>query len=158
MIFQIAKRGSPVNSEEALALSKDRYGPMSLPTIVDIVTGWVKFVDEKGVSFSDCLLCKDDVSSAFSQFDIDPCSAHLLCMVLGTFLFVHIVGFFGWCGAPIVFAVFSRALARTLRSRFDLESVEASIEVFVDDVFCLALAVDCGRAQSIVQTVTRSRI
>ncbi len=48
--------GHPINSEEALAMSKLRYGDLFLPTIVDIVDDWVHFVESNGYRFGDCLL------------------------------------------------------------------------------------------------------
>ncbi len=121
--------GHSINSVSALTMGKERYGDLFLPTIVDIVDDWVDFVDSNNYKFCDCLLFKDDVSSAFAQFNLCPESSLLLAVIWCGYLVIHTVGLFGWCSAPIVFGVLSRAWLRLLRKRLP----NCSINVYVDD-------------------------
>ena len=88
--------GSTINSEFGLEATKSRYGALHLPTIVDIVAGWHHFLVDNDLCLSECLCFKDDVSSAFCQFDFNPASSKLLSILLGDILFFFVVGLFGW--------------------------------------------------------------
>ena len=140
--------GSVVNSEFGLEAAKLQYGPLNLPTIIDILLQWRLFLSEHKVSLSQCRCFKDDVSSAFCQFDFSPSSSKLLAVLLGNTLFLFLVGLFGWTGAPIVFGLLSRAL-----ERFICRVVpRGCFKLYVDDIISLVLANEAILAQSSVQS------
>jgi hypothetical protein len=140
--------GSVINSEFGLEAAKLKYGVLKLPTIVDILSKWRLFISEQQVSLSECRCFKDDVSSAFCQFDFNPTASKLLAILLGNILFLFLVGLFGWTGAPIVFGLLSRAL-----ERFICRVVPRGCFVlYVDDIISLVLTEGAFVAQSSVQT------
>jgi hypothetical protein len=69
--------GSHLNTDEEalLQLSKEYYGDMNLPSIQTIITDWYLWLQSNDYSFQDCLLFKNDVSSAFSQLSFECNSA-----------------------------------------------------------------------------------
>ena len=146
------RTGSTVNSPETLLSSKERYGELHLPTIVDIVGDWYQFIAVHNVKLKDCRVFKDDISSAFCQFNINSQSAKRLCVILQGLLFVFIVGLFGWAGAPIVFGLLSRALERFLQQRLP----RCCIRLYVDDIMSLALKDEAVEIQALVKEFAES--
>ena len=140
--------GSVVNSEFGLEAAKSKYGVLQLPTIIDILQKWQLFIFEQQVPLSQCRCFKDDVSSAFCQFDFNPSASKLLAVLLGNILFLFLVGLFGWTGAPIVFGLLSRALERLICRTIP----RRCFVLYVDDIIALVLAADAVRAQHLVHS------
>jgi hypothetical protein len=109
-----------------------------------MIVSWYEFAELHGVSLKDCRLSKDDVSGAFTQFNIHSKSARLFGVEICGFIFIFIVGLFGWCGAPIVFALLSRAFQRLLTNRIP----RGCFNLFVDDVISLSLVRDADAVQT----------
>ena len=138
--------GSVVNSDYGLEAAKSKYGVLKLPTIIDILSKWRLFLFEQQVPLSNCRCFKDDVSSAFCQFDFNPAASKLLAVLLGNILFLFLVGLFGWTGAPIVFGLLSRALERLICRTIS----RGCFVLYVDDIIALVLVSDAVRSQQLV--------
>ena len=67
-----------INDDFTKAAAIKRYGRVVYPTISSILAKWLKYVTDLGVKLADCRISKDDVESAFAQFDFAPESAMLL--------------------------------------------------------------------------------
>jgi len=103
---------------------------------------------EQQVSLSECRCFKDDVSSAFCQFDFNPMASKLLAVLLGNILFLFLVGLFGWTGALIVFGLLSPAL-----ERFICRTIHRGCFIlYADDIIALVLAAEAVRAQQLVHS------
>ena len=113
-----------------------------------MIDDWFKFSESRNVSLSDCVIFKDDVSSAFAQFNLNAASSRYLAVVWHGYVVFHLVGLFGWGSAPIVFGLLSRAWLRLVRS---LISHLCCIHIYVDDSVGLCLIPDGPRCQTLTR-------
>jgi hypothetical protein len=94
----------------------DRWGPVVLPTIEEII----KMIEEQAVKYGweNIVLWKVDLHGAFHLMDIHPDDVTLMAMELRNGMVAYFLsGFFGWTGFPIAFGVISRCLCRRIASR-----------------------------------------
>lgn len=135
-----------INDDFTKAAAIKRYGRVVYPTISSILAKWLKYATDLGVQLADCRISKDDVESAFAQFDFAPESAMLLGVrVSEELVFFHITGMFGWTGCPMVFACPVRAIARWIDARSETPN-----DVFADDFVDLALTIKASAKQALV--------
>ncbi len=107
--------GTPINCPESKCLAQLLFGEMSYPSIEEIISAWLTYADVNHYALSDLRIWKEDIRSAFAQFNIKPEDTYKLAFSLGDgLILVMIWGFFGWTGAPMVFANFSRAMLEVL--------------------------------------------
>jgi hypothetical protein len=123
--------GQSINCAESKAMVEEVYGPMSYPSIEEIVSAWLDHAKVNGYELGECRMWKEDIRSAFGQFDFDPEETYKLAFQFAAgFIMIMMIGFFGWTGAPMVFANFSRALIEVLRSDAEVAGI---IHIFCDD-------------------------
>jgi hypothetical protein len=123
--------GPSINCAESKAMVEDLYGPMTYPSIEEIVSAWLDHAKVNGYELGECRIWKEDIRSAFGQFDFDPEETYKLAFQFAVgFIMIMMIGFFGWTGAPMVFANFSRALIEVLRSDAEVVGI---IHIFCDD-------------------------
>jgi hypothetical protein len=140
-----------LNAGDAKEKVKQRYGPLRLATFSSIVTGWYEHAREHNLKMSDCRIFKDDVEGAFPQFNFNPTSALLLVILVSVgLLLMHVVGNFGWTGAPFVWGVISRALERKAKTLF-----VGVLDVYVDDFVGFAHFSVAVAAQQLVQELIK---
>jgi hypothetical protein len=121
--------GMSINCPESKDLAKQVYGEMSYPSIGEIISSWLLYAHTHQYALSDMRIWKEDIRSAFSQFNIKPEETYKLAFMFAEgLILIMIWGFFGWTGAPLVFACFSRAMLEVL-----VKSSEGTIFVFCDD-------------------------
>ena len=123
--------GPSINCPESKEMVENIYGIMSYPTIEEIVSSWLDHAKCNDYLLSDCRIWKEDIRSAFGQFDFDPQETYKLAFQFAVgLIMIMMIGFFGWTGAPLVFANFSRALIEVLRTD---DRVAGIIHIFCDD-------------------------
>lgn len=109
------EEGTSINCPESKELAKQLFGAMSYPLIEDIITAWLNYAVIHQCALSDMRIWKEDIRSAFAQFNIKPEDTYKLAFSFAEgLLLIMIWGFFGWTGAPMVFANFSRAMLEIL--------------------------------------------
>ena len=148
------EEGCSLNSPVAKALVVTRYGKLSLPIIPDIITSWYRSSLTQHRPLASFRLWKDDVKSAFAQFNFDPSSASLLAVAIDNHLsFIYTVGCFGWTGSPMVWGVLSRALLRAC-------SVNSNdcLDLYVDDFVGLSPSETAAQSQLSTQNVVRQAL
>lgn len=125
------EEGPSINCLESKQLVENIYGSMTYPTIEEIVTDWLEYTRSNGYSLSECCIWKEDIRSAFGQFDFNPEETYKLAFQFAAgLIMIMMIGFFGWTGAPLVFANFSRALIEVLRRDARFVGV---VHIFCDD-------------------------
>lgn len=142
--------GSTINSAYAFDLAEQRYLPLHHPTIIEILTGALLLARNWNCDLSDLRLWKDDIKSAFGQFNMDPSVCYLLAtQIAAGIVMIYIAGMFGYHACPLIFGVFSRAISRVLH-----RVCQGSVFVYVDDLigfshFSVATA-DQAAAQDVI--------
>jgi hypothetical protein len=105
--------GSHLNTDDALQPSKEYYGDMNLPSIQTIITDWYLWLQSNNYSFQDCLLFKNDVSSAFSQLSFEFNSASSMAtMITDKLALVHLSGVFGLNMMPICLGMYRKCFIK----------------------------------------------
>lgn len=108
-------QGTSINCPESKDLARQLYGDMGYPLIEDIVSSWLRYAHVNNFCLSDLRVWKEDIRSAFGQFNICPEDSYKVAFTFGEgLILIMIWGFFGWTGAPLVFANFSRAMLEIL--------------------------------------------
>jgi hypothetical protein len=131
-----------VNTDATRDAAIKRYGKVELPTLASILAGWLAYATKLNVPMAECEIAKDDVSSAYPQFDFSPASTMLMAVCIATgLIFMYLTGMFGWTGCPMVFACISRAMLRRIRIRSD-----SPTDLYVDD-FIMFTIKGRGKAQ-----------
>ena len=121
--------GTSINCPESKELARDLFGDMGYPSIEEIIIKWLDYADKNNYHLYDLRIWKEDIRSAFSQFNIQPSDTYKLAFTFAEgLILVMIWGFFGWTGAPMVFANFSRAILEVL-----LQFVLGCLFIFCDD-------------------------
>ena len=109
------EEGTSINCPESKELARNLYGDMSYPSIEDIISSWLNYASSNQYELSDLRIWKEDIRSAFGQFNIKPEDTYKLAFSFAEgLILIMIWGFFGWTGAPLVFANFSRAMLEVL--------------------------------------------
>lgn len=109
------EKGTPINCHESKELAKQIFGDMSYPMIEDIIISWLDYATVHQCALSDMRIWKEDIRSAFAQFNIKPEDTYKVAFSFAEgLILIMIWGFFGWTGAPMVFANFSRAMLEAL--------------------------------------------
>jgi len=123
-------KGSSINSDYAFKLAEEKYLPLHHPTILEILSSAVLLAASLGCALSDLRLYKDDIKSAFGQFNFNPSVCFLLAtqVALGVIM-IYISGCFGYHACPLIFGVFSRAICRACR-----KLCRGVLFVYVDDL------------------------
>jgi hypothetical protein len=150
-IFDCANiaEGSSINSEYAFDLAEERYGKLSHPTILEILAGAVGLAKVLGCPLSDLRLWKDDISGAFGQFNFNPESCFLLAtQVAAGIVMIYLSGCFGNHACPLIFGVFSRAIARAVAIH-----CAGSVHIYVDDLIGFSHVSVAAIDQSIAQDI-----
>lgn len=148
--------GTPLNTVETAAAAEQHYGPISHPTIDDIVRMIVDFWAaatrrDPAAKWSDVRLWKMDLRGAYTLLSFKPGDVGYFGMeVTGGLVYLQIAGIFGWTGTPAAFHVVTRAL------QFELRQVLASdVLMYVDDIIgvCLVehLESDLKRASDVIK-------
>jgi len=121
--------GTSINCPESKELARQLYGDMTYPSIVDIISAWLEYASRHQYDLSDLRIWKEDIRSAFGQFNIDPVDTYKLAFTFAEgLILIMIWGFFGWTGAPLVFANFSRSMLENL-----VKVVLGVVFIFCDD-------------------------
>jgi hypothetical protein len=145
------KSGSVLNNDGAKEAIQKRYGTVTLPTIRDIVLGILRVAQRSG-GLCNVLLWKEDVVTAFNQFNFSSDSVHLIAFkVAQDAVLIPFTGIFGWQGSPPVFGVIARAIDRVIKARIGGEA-----EIYVDDIMGASAAVDATGDQEIARNVVTS--
>jgi hypothetical protein len=123
-------QGSSINSEYAFELAEKKYLPLHHPSIIEILASALLLATSLGCSLADLRLYKDDIKSAFGQFNFNPGVCFLLAtqVALGVVM-LYISGCFGYHACPLIFGVFSRAICRECR-----KVCQGVLFVYVDDL------------------------
>ena len=130
------EEGLSINCPESKLMVEELYGVMSYPTITEILSEWLLYAKSNNYLLKDCRIWKEDIRSAFGQFDFHPEETYKLAFEFACGLvMIMMIGFFGWTGAPLVFANFSRALIEVLRND---EKFIGVIHIFCDDFMGLS--------------------
>ena len=109
------EEGTSINCPESKQMAIDLFGDMSYPLIEEIITAWLLYAMENNCDLSDMRIWKEDIRSAFAPFNIKPEDTYKLAFSFAEgLILIMIWGFFGWTGAPMVFANFSRAMLEVL--------------------------------------------
>ena len=130
-----SESGRVTNDPEAKQLIDERYGPVSLPTIQEIVDKIFQVVEGAG-GLHNVRLWKEDIVGAFNQFNFSPDSAKWLAFKIEDYVvLILFTGMFGWQGSPAVWATFSRALLRCASRRS-----KGLVVVYVDNFIGISVA------------------
>ena len=122
-------QGTSINCPESKQLARELFGDMGYPSIEEIINKWIEYADLNHYRLCELRIWKEDIRSAFSQFNIQASDTYKLAFTFADgLILVMIWGFFGWTGAPLVFANFSRAILEVL-----LQFVLGCLFVFCDD-------------------------
>lgn len=141
--------GSSINSEYAFQLAETQYGKLTHPTILEILKGAVELATSLSCPLSDLRLWKDDISGAFGQFNFNPHSCFLLAtQVAAGIVMIYLSGCFGYHACPLIFGVFSRAIARVLAL-----ACAGSVHIYVDDLIGFSHVSNASVDQSIAQEI-----
>ena len=148
-----AKSGQVLNNPWSKTAIEARYGRCHLPTIRDIVTTILNVAaDCGGLAFVS--LWKDDIVSAFNQWNFSPSSACLLAFRLSIDVcLIQFTGNFGWMGSPSVWGVFNRAFDRAIAT-----VITGKAKVYVDDIMAASPTVCAASDQLAAQSVVRSAL
>ncbi len=126
--------GNVLNDPGVKRAIDERYGPVDLPSIGDVVDAIFRMADKVG--FENIRLWKEDVVGAFNQFNFHPASAKYLAFQIDDdSVLILFTDVFGWQGSPAVFAVFSRALLRCT-----VTLLNGVVLVYVDDFMGISSA------------------
>ena len=109
------EQGMPINCPESKEAAQLLYGEMSYPLIGEIISSWLEYANVNNFALSELRIWKEDIRSAFSQFNIKPEDTYKVAFMFEKgLILIMIWGFFGWTGAPLVFACFSRSMLEVL--------------------------------------------
>jgi hypothetical protein len=141
--------GSSINSDYAFDLAEKKYLPLHHPTIVEILTSALLLASSLGCALSDLRLYKDDIKSAFGQFNFNPAVCFLLAtqVALGVVM-IYISGCFGYHACPLIFGVFSRAICRACR-----KLCQGVLFVYVDDLIGFSHWSTAASDQKVAQNI-----
>jgi len=141
-----------VNTDATRDAAIKRYGKVELPTLASILAGWLAHATKHDVPMAECEIAKDDVSSAYPQFDFNPASTMLMAVCIATgLIFMFLTGMFGWTGCPMVFACIGRAMLRRIRLQSD-----SPTDLYVDDFIMFTLKGRGREQQRMVEEVIDS--
>ena len=118
MLCDLSNRlyGHSINCPESKQMVEDKYGVVVYPTIEEIISSYVDYADIHGYELYLLRIWKEDVRNAFGQFNINPSDTYKLAFQFAVGLILIVIGgFFGWTGAPMVFANFSKGMLTVLR-------------------------------------------
>ena len=147
-----------INSPKVSLMSELYYGPVVLPTIVDIVLMILQFIDDMirkmGADFDirDVILFKNDLSKAFMLLNFRAEDVELLAAELtGELCVVYHTGLFGLGTLPYAFAVISRVLERNLNSAPPgFSQMFGRLKVYVDDLMSVTMRQHLERDNELV--------
>lgn len=143
------KSGTPINCPESKALAAELYGDMSYPMIDEIIFSWLDYASKRGYKLHEMRMWKDDIRSAFGQFNFKPSETYKLAFTFAEgLIMIMICGFFGWTGAPQVFANFSRGMLEIVRA-----AIVGVVFIFCDDFIGFGHRDEVDRDQLIAQQV-----
>ena len=122
--------GHSINSDYAFQKGEEKYLPLVHPTIVQIIAGILSLAKKLQCEVRELRLWKDDIKSAFCQFNFSP----KICFLLATqvalgIVMIYTAGCFGLAICPLIFGVFSRALGRVISAR-----LSGKVFIYVDDL------------------------
>lgn len=134
--------GCAVNNIAAKAEIDNMYGLVNLPTIHDVVEALFVAADKAG-GLENVLAWKEDVVGAFNQWNFSATSAKFLAFRISEDLtLISFTGIFGWQGSPAVYAIFGRAIDRSLTM-----IVNGVVVSYVDDYNGFGSRVSAGLDQ-----------
>ena len=127
--------GNSLNNIHAKAAIIERFGVLSLPSIVEIILHIIEVADKVG-GMQNVRILKEDVVGAFGQFNFDcrDCRYVVFSFAPG-FVIVYTTGMFGYSGCPFIFGVHSRSILRQIRLRIHKDS---RADMYCDDVMVFA--------------------
>ena len=121
------KGSEAVNSDEAKAFMKERWGAIEHPTIVDLTLMILEAADKYG--WEDITLWKADLKNAFGLMFVKPEHAGRLAVELTDGLTaIYVTATFGFAGTPYSFAIITRVIERVAQQR-----LAGAVKVYVDD-------------------------
>lgn len=149
-IFDPSSGASPLNSDLVLSCIQDEWGPISYPTIIDLIFMVVNMAEL--YSWDAIVLWKTDLKGAFTLLDVHPSYVHLLAAQLtDNLVMVSLVGVFGWQGTPAAFNVISRVLLRAAQSL-----IHGKVCVYVDDFMGCSTQNNANHDQAIIHQIAHS--
>jgi hypothetical protein len=140
-----------LNSGSSKQLVVNRYGAVSFPSVLSMISAWLAYMDKEKVSWRDCWFVKKDIKSCFPQFSFSPESSPLLAIRLDdNHIFIHTSGCFGWTGSPMVWGVIGNALLRKCRN-----SLSCPIDLYCDDFMAFGVRLHTEFASSFIENFLR---
>jgi len=142
----------PLNEESARAKCEERWGPIRLPTITDYINKifdfWVKEGGDEAAW--NRIGWKGDLAGAFTLLSFNPRQIHHLAFSLKFgWVWLPLVGLFGWAGMPLAFTVISRLLLALIAFL-----IWGFLVIYVDDLLAVSSIAkvdhDIGLAKSVV--------
>ena len=138
-----------INCKEVSLMSENYYGPVSLPTVVELAHLILKFEDShtRGTgalyTLSDVILFKNDLSRAFMLLNFRSEDVALLAAELtDDVCVVYHTGLFGLGTLPYAFAAISRVLEQHLNVaplNLGFAQMFGSLRVYVDDLMAVTV-------------------
>jgi hypothetical protein len=101
----VDSRASGLNEGTDMEAIERELGELRLPIVSEVATLAVKVRKRKNP-----VLAKYDVEAAFHRFKLFWALALLLCVDLGEYVLIPLVGMFGWNGSPAHYNVISKAI------------------------------------------------
>jgi hypothetical protein len=98
-------RASGLNEGTDLEAIYDDIGSLFLPSVRDVASNAVA-----ALARGDNLIAKYDITSAFSQFKLSLEAAALQAIDLEDFVFIPLVGMFGWTASPAYYDLIGKAV------------------------------------------------
>ena len=130
-----------LNGPAASARCEEKWGPIRHPTIVEYVNLILDVVEREGgdkEAWKKIVIWKGDLAGAFTLLSFYPGHVYRLAFpLIDDWVWIPLVGLFGWTGMPFAFAVVSRMLRALIAFL-----IWGLLTIYVDDL----LAVSC-RAQ-----------
>ena len=120
---------SHVEKDQVRTLVEDKWGPINLPTLHDIVTDILLMADTH--DWTAISLFKKDIAAAFHRLFFHPASVPLTAFALDDqHSILHLVGNFGWTGMPNAWDVVGRVMLAASRT-----VIHGTLRLYVDDFF-----------------------
>ena len=154
-----SKHGA-INCKEVSLMSEQHYGPVSLPTVVELANLILQFEESHihvagtTLTLDDVVLFKNDLSRAFMLLDFRSEDVELLAAELtNDICVVYHTGLFGLGTLPYAFAAISRVLERHLNVaplKLGFAQMFGSLRVYVDDLMAVTIKQCLERDNKIV--------
>lgn len=142
--------GNSLNNIEAKQAIIERFGALSLPSIIEIILHILEVAEKVG-GLHNVRIFKEDVVGAFGQFNFDPRDCRYVVFPFAPgYVIVYTTGMFGYSGCPFVFGVHTRSILRQIRQRIHDTS---KADMYCDDLMGFSGVQTAARDQATVVDV-----